>query len=189
MSDHQGEGAGSYPLHYVALGLLLNGPRHGYLLYQDFVRDFHLIWKSKQSKFYAALAALEASRQLKAHTEPQEGRPARKVYQITDAGRAAFLEWLHRPVNSMRSFRVEFIARLRFFRLLGLPGAGALIDQQVAYLSQLRDEWQEIASLDSDLSDSQFPDALNDFRRRQAQAMIDWLMAWREQFEGEATPR
>jgi len=172
----------SYPLEYAVLGLLMDGPRHGYLLYQDFTREFHLIWNAGQAKFYAALAALEASGHLQAHTEPQDGRPARKVYQITETGRELFVDWLHKPVASMRTFRVEFMARLRFFSLLGLPGAGWLIDRQIHVLDRLVDEWRQAARASTPPFHDLFHSALNDYRQRQAQAIIDWLIAWREHF-------
>src|SRR5512147_3144598 len=99
-------GFASYSLEYVALGLLMAGPKHGYGLYQDFSRAFDEIWNAEQARFYAVLTALEEKEYLQATTEAQDKRPARKVYNLTDMGRIVFLDWLQRPVTSMRAIRV-----------------------------------------------------------------------------------
>lgn len=176
MTRHTTAGLGTYPLEYAALGLLFAGPQHGYRLYQVFSRELRQVWKAGQANFYLALASLEARGRVTASAEPQEGRPARKVYAITEAGRDAFLDWLNTPVHSMRAFRVEFIARLRFFALLDLPGADALIAQEIAFFTRLLDEW------DQALTDDLAAALLADYRRRQARMIVDWLLAWQAQF-------
>jgi len=177
--SHQG-GFVSYPLEYPALGLLMDGPRHGYRLYQDFNGALRGIWKAGQAKFYAALASLETGGLLDSQEEPQQGRPPRRVYTITPEGRAEFLAWLHAPVPSLRAIRVELIGKLRFFDLLDLPGAHTLVDRQVALLENMLAEWAEL-SVEQGLSDADpFPALTDDFRRRQAHFLIDWLRAWRD---------
>lgn len=180
MTRTKQDGFGSYSLDNAALGLLMGGPRHAYNLYQDFHKVFKRIWKAGQANFYAALTGLEAKGYLVSVTEPQEGRPARKVYQLTDAGCDVFLHWLHTPVSSLRAFRVELIAKLRFFDILHLSGAAELIDQQLALLRHMLDEWQQSsAGRKQDI----FPDLVDDFRRRQAEFMVEWLAAWRSHFQ------
>jgi DNA-binding PadR family transcriptional regulator len=183
MATHKPAGLGSFPLEYAALGLLFTEPKHGYRLYREFVSEFHLIWKAGQANFYAALASLEARGQITASSEPQVSRPPRKVYEITETGRAAFMGWLLTPVQSMRAFRVEFIARLRFFGLLSLPGAQTLIRRQVDIFRRLLAEWERPAPDDAG---DPVPALVDDFRRRQAQMIIDWLLAWQEYFVGDA---
>lgn len=178
MSRHKTAGLGTFPLEYAALGLLMEGPQHGYGLYQQFRREMALIWKAGQANFYLALASLETRGLVSAAAEPQEGRPARKVYTLGEAGRAAFLDWLNTPVDSMRSFRVEFIARLRFFTLLNLPGADTLIARQIAIFERLLDEWEARPAAD-------LPAAMvADYRKRQARMIVEWLRAW----QGEHLP-
>lgn len=181
MASVKQDGFGSYSLENAALGLLMDGPKHGYSLYQDFNKLFKHIWKAGQANFYAALAGLETKGYLVSIAEPQEGRPARKVYQITDAGRDAFLRWLHTPVSSLRAFRVELIAKLRFFQMLRLPGAVELIDQQLALLRQMLGEWQRPAGDKAD--QGIFPELVDDFRKRQAEFMVEWLATWRSRFQ------
>ena len=165
-----------YPLEFVALGLLMNGPKHGYALYQDFTQAFDLIWHAEQAKFYGVLAALEEKGYLRITTELQEKRPARKVYHITEPGRSAFLGWVRQPVTSMRAVRVEFMAKLRFHSLLELTGVEQLIDNQMAALQAMLKEWEHTEQQERDPIRAW----VEDFRRRQAIFMIEWLAVCKE---------
>lgn len=181
MSDTRHSGFGKYPLKIAALGLLMAGPKHGYQLHLDFSELFDQIWKAGQTKFYVALNALENDGLIEATTEPQEGRPARKVYHLADTGRELFLDWLYMPVRSMRAIRVELIAKLRFIDLLGLPGVERLIDEQITVLQTMLGEWQEVSQAGDEAGP--FPSVVIDFRRRQAQFIIEWLEASRSRFQ------
>lgn len=163
----------NYPLNPIALGLLMLGPGHGYALYQSFQEQFGTIWKAGQTKFYVALNKLEDDGLLAASQEPQAGRPDRKVYRLTDEGRVAFLAWLHEPSDSMRSIRVEFVARLRFFNLLRLDGAERLINLQRDLIRAMIDEWEAEPPPDDD----PFYGLVQDYRIRQAHFILDWLAA------------
>jgi DNA-binding PadR family transcriptional regulator len=176
MAGKRHSGFARYSLDNVALGLLMPGPKHGYGLYQDFEESFGSIWKAGQTKFYVALGNLETRGLLRATTEPQEGRPARKVYHLEDAGREAFQEWLHQPVESIRAIRVEFMAKLRFFDLLGLTGVRRLIDTQIEVLQGMLDEWDRQTAEPQTDGDSFYTDIVQEFRRQQTIFVIEWLM-------------
>jgi PadR family transcriptional regulator AphA len=182
MGHEKHSGYGFYPLECVALGLLMNGPRHAYKLYQDFAGEFNLIWSAGQAKFYVALADLEKKGYVNSTAQPQEGRPNRKVYHLTGSGRALFLDWLHQPVPSMRAIRVELIAKLRLFDLLNLPGADQLVDRQIDILNAMLAEWGERAG-----DSTPFPGLIHDFRTRQAHFVIDWLHNWKERLSQTAS--
>ena len=175
-------GFARYPLEYAALGLLMQGPQHGYALYQTFEEEFGSIWKAGQTKFYVTLNGLLDDGILEARTEPQEGRPARKVYELTDAGREAFEAWLREPVTSPQAARVELLAKLRFFDLLDLPGADAFIERQVSLLRGMVAEWE--AEADNDGDEGRFHMLITDYRIRQAAFIADWLEAHRDAFTG-----
>jgi DNA-binding PadR family transcriptional regulator len=183
--DTEHSGFGRYPLQNVALGLLMRGPKHGYGLYQDFTDFFGSIWKAGQTKFYVALTDLQGGGFLDATMEPQENRPARKVYHLTEAGREQFLSWLREPVRSMRTVRVEFIAKLRFFDLLGIAGAGALIDAQITVFQAMVDEWEGAVAGSGAVEADPFYGLVYDFRVRQARFIIEWLEACKTHVEAD----
>ena len=57
---------------------------------------------------YPALARLEDDGLVTSRTEPQDGKPARKVYSITEAGRDAFTTELSQPLGE-DVFRSPFL--------------------------------------------------------------------------------
>jgi len=153
------------------LGLLHAGPRHGYDLFQEYDRELGRVWHVGQSQLYAQLKHLEEAGLVSVRVEEQPSRPARKVYQLTPQGQAAFEEWVYQPTPYLRRIRVEFLARLYFFRRLSLNGLDALVAQQKAVC---RDQ---IDSFDHLMADSEDPFArlVLEFRRGQLEAVVRWL--------------
>lgn len=170
MTQHR-IGFASFSEDNLLLGLLLNEARHGYQLYQEYQDTLSSIWQVGQSKFYAALNRLEAGGLLTSTTEDHLGRPARRVYAITAAGRRQFLDWVYRPVMPIRAIRVEFVAKLRFFRLLHLDGVERLLDAQIAACTA---DLAQTQALRQGMVDPFDRLALR-FRETQIEAHITWL--------------
>ena len=155
----------------VLLGLLMAAPRHGYELYQEFERELGAVWQIGLSQLYAQLKQLEEAGLVASHTEPQPSRPPRKVYHLTPAGRQAFDEWLHQPTPYLRTIRVEFLARLYFFRRLSLPGLERLVAEQKVVCRDQIWRFERIAARTED----DFRRLVLDFRRGQLEATVAWL--------------
>ncbi len=170
-------GFGRYPLRYLALGLLMGGPSHGYQLDQTLGEVFGMIWKAGQTKLYVTLSNLEKEGLLQIEMERQENRPDRKVYHLTQAGRKEFLEWVEKPVRSLQAVRVELLAKLRFYHWLGLSEPQNLIGAQVDILRIMINEWQADQQREEDI----FLRQVYDFRINQAQFIIQWLSDFKEE--------
>jgi DNA-binding PadR family transcriptional regulator len=153
------------------LGLLHAGPRHGYDLFQEYDRELGRVWHVGQSQLYAQLKHLEEAGLVLVRVEEQPSRPARKVYRLTPQGQAAFEEWVHQPTPYLRRIRVEFLARLYFFRRLSLDGLDALVAQQKAVCRDQIDRFDQL------MADSEDPFArlVLEFRRGQLEAVVSWL--------------
>jgi PadR family transcriptional regulator AphA len=166
------------PLEQALLGFLIQGAMHGYDLHRRVEDELGIVWYMGISNVYGALKRLEQASRVESTLSPQEGRPPRKVYRITPAGEQSFLDWVRRPVPTMRDMRVEFPAKLYFFHLLGLEGIGELVAAQEA-VCRARVEWleQKIAQC----GPQDFNRLVFDFRRRQIEAILDWLQVCREE--------
>ena len=164
-------GFGSYSLRYLALGLLMKGPGHGYQLDQTLDEVFSLIWKAGQTKLYLTLSGLEKEGLLRIETEPQPNRPDRKVYHLTQQGEQVFREWVAVPVHSMRAARVELLAKLRFYNWLNLPGEAVFIQAQIHVFRSMIAEWEADQEQEAD----PFLAQVYEFRIRQARFIVDWL--------------
>ncbi len=84
-------------LDFAILGFLNYHPYTGYDLKKVFDTSIRHFWPADQSQIYRTLARLTGQHFAEVEKVPQEDRPDRKVYHITDAGRAALLMWLASP--------------------------------------------------------------------------------------------
>jgi len=114
------------------LGLLCDGPAHGYDLALRFGPggDLGAVGFVGKSQVYALLKHLEARGLAASHLEEGSGGPARRVYEATPAGRERFLAWAREPVGSVRGLRVEFPLKLYLVERLGLPFRAELLRRQ-----------------------------------------------------------
>jgi DNA-binding PadR family transcriptional regulator len=155
---------------------------HGYDLHQRVEDELGRVWYIGMSNLYAALKRLEEAGYVEVSLAPQESYPARKVHHITPSGRERFMEWVRDPIPSIRDMRVEFPAKLYFYRLLGLEGRDALITAQEAVC---RERLERVEKSAKAVPPGDFSQLVFDFRRRQIVAILEWLAAYRS--EGPST--
>jgi PadR family transcriptional regulator AphA len=167
----------------VLLGLLMLQPRHGYELHQAFSQELGWVWHIGRSQLYAQLKQLDEAGLVTARLEPQPNRPPRQVYRLTSEGRAAFLDWVHQPTPYLRHIRVEFLARLYFYRLLPLPGLEQLVAKQKAVCQAQIERFGRMAGEAEDdarrrqsfRTRQSFRRLVLEFRQGQLEAVVRWL--------------
>ena len=86
------------PLEHAILAFIEFEPMSGYDLKKFFDVSVAHFWSATQSHIYKSLDGLEKKGWAEAHVIQQEGKPNRKVYQITDNGRAELRRWLVTPL-------------------------------------------------------------------------------------------
>ncbi len=86
------------PLSHAILGFLEYQPMSGYDLKKFFDQSVSHFWSATQSHIYKALENLEKEGFVESRMIPQEGKPNRKQYQITDAGRSELRRWVSTPL-------------------------------------------------------------------------------------------
>jgi PadR family transcriptional regulator AphA len=101
-------------LKYVLLGFLNYTPMTGYELKQFMDESTSNFWHAKQSQIYTTLKKLQKDGMVKSHIEPQEGRPDRRVYEITNLGRSALDEWLAIPDTDLQPRKESLLVKLFF---------------------------------------------------------------------------
>ena len=85
---------------YGLLGLLAQGPRHGYELHSEFVALAGGAdqWDVKPPQIYSTLARLQEAGLVAEVGVEQEGGPEKRILTITPAGRAELDAWFETPV-------------------------------------------------------------------------------------------
>jgi len=97
--------------------MLTDGEASGYDLKKAFESSFGHCFPAGFGSIYPALAALAEQGCVSCREVPQEGKPDRKVYQITAAGRQQLLNELEDPAPSHK-VRSEFLATMAFAHLM-----------------------------------------------------------------------
>ena len=159
---------------------------HGYEIHQYLseATGLGLVWQVKQSQLYALLSKLEHKGYLTTTLEPQDARPPRKIFQLTDRGQAAFLSWVRSPVQHGRKLRLEFLAKLYFARRESPDILVDLISRQRQTCQRWLTEQQ--AEAEQTQGENRFDDLVHLFRKGQIEAMIDWLDACENAFSTNA---
>ncbi len=162
-------------IEHALLGLLRQQPMYGYEIHQRLLAsaELGLVWRIKQSLLYAHLIRLEEEGLISSMLEPQGSKPPRKILQITPAGAAIFLAWVGSPVEYGRDFRLEFLAKLYFARMEGIPAALQLVARQrEASAQRLANLQQRGATLESEHS---YDWLVLRYRIGQIEAALAWL--------------
>jgi PadR family transcriptional regulator, regulatory protein AphA len=92
-------------LSHVILGLLQQQERTGYDLKTEcFDNCIAHLWSADQAQIYRTLDKLETQGWISCTVEIQYDRPNRKIYRITEAGKAELTLWLqtHHPLPALR---------------------------------------------------------------------------------------
>lgn len=101
------------PSSYLILGMLERGVETGYAIKRTVDLSTRFFWSASLAQVYPELAALEEDGYVLSANEPQGARP-RKVYRLTDKGRAAYRAWLRSERTPHLEFRDEGLLRLFF---------------------------------------------------------------------------
>ena len=171
---------------FALLGLLAEGPSHGYDLHQRLVTDLGHVWHLSQSQAYAILKRLEACGDVKSRTVEQAKLPARQKLQISVQGRRRFQHWLDGgAATNARSIRLEFLTRLYFVQKHE-PQKTA--DIYAAQWRQVQASIERLADLLAHLPPEQEYNRLSlDLRLRQMHLIYTWLDEIKTRFQIEVS--
>ncbi len=165
----------------LCLGVLHGGDTTGYEIKKMFEEGpYGHFLEASYGSIYPALTRLTEEGSLSFRDEPQKGRPDKKVYSLTDKGRAHFKQaLLAEPAKD--KFRSEFLFLSLFAELMPPGHMARLIDRQIALVKEkarLIEDKQGHAKTDGARFASGFGQAL-------CQAAIEYLENNRTMLEQE----
>ena len=117
----------------VILGILSVHPCSGYEIKASVDRSTRFFWAASYGQIYPELRRLEAEGLIEGEDAPN-GRRARRVYRLTDAGREELVAWLLAPKTTIE---------LRDENLLRLIFADAIQREDALQLLEGRRRWHE----------------------------------------------
>nr|WP_086937763.1 PadR family transcriptional regulator [Thaumasiovibrio occultus] len=98
-------------LPHVILTVLSSRDATGYDITKEFSHSIGYFWKASHQQVYRELNKMAVNDLVTCVLQPQEGKPDRKVYSITDLGRSSLFEWFEEPVRNP-TVRDELSAKL-----------------------------------------------------------------------------
>lgn len=131
-SLHRGRRSGilaGMALEHAILVSLRERPAAGLELARRFERSIGFFWSATHQQIYRVLARMESDGWVASRPVPQEGRPDKKEYAVTDTGRDALDRWLAAPMP-LEKFRSDLAVRMR----------GASYGDRRAVLATVRDQ-------------------------------------------------
>ena len=122
-------------LRYALLALLTSRPMTGYDVSKQFSQSVAHVWHAPDSQIYPELNRMERDGLLESTVVPWGKKGTKKEYAVTEAGIAAFREWMDSPIEIRRQREPAYLkaAYLEWAE----PGAAR------AELEQFRDHWTE----------------------------------------------
>src|SRR5438552_14512424 len=93
----------------VVLGFLALGPGSGYDIKAAVDTSTRFFWAGSYGQIYPELRRLEAEGLIRGEDSPNGAR-GRRVYELTDAGRKWFVDWLVGPETTIE-YRDESLLR------------------------------------------------------------------------------
>lgn len=129
----------------LCLAVLNSGDATGYEI-RKLVSEGHFshFVDASFGSIYPALKAMSDDQLVKVEEIQQDGKPNRKVYTITDLGRAEFLHALSKPAQK-DNYKSEFLLLAMCAELMSPANVSAAIDAQIVFLTE------ELAQIDSEV--------------------------------------
>jgi PadR family transcriptional regulator, regulatory protein AphA len=127
----------------VCLGMLTDGPASGYDLKKNFESTFGHFFAAGYGSIYPALSSLSKQGFVSCEQIAQDGKPDRKVYQITEEGRKFLLKALENtsPCHKIRS---EFLATMCFAHLMQEEAIEAVLDYRLEEIAKYREMFRQL---------------------------------------------
>ena len=165
------------PLVLPVLGLLLESPMHPYQVEVTLrERSEDGQWPLNRGSLNNVVAALAAAGWIEEHERAQrEGRPARTVYALTDAGRTELVSRLDVQIRSAAREFSPFFAAISYLGALGREGAvDALTERAQRLTARIESDQDKLTRALNDGVPALFV-VEADYALHAARAELDWI--------------
>ena len=128
-------------LREVILTVLAHRPMTGYEIARNFDQVLSHFWRASHQQIYRELARMSGDGDVVFRAVTQSGKPEKKLYSLTKAGRAALKKWVAAPTDLPRP-QNDLLVKLLAGLLVNTPALEREIarvqEGTSAYLEQLR---------------------------------------------------
>ncbi|HBE29751.1 MAG TPA: PadR family transcriptional regulator [Ktedonobacter sp.] len=174
----------------LILAMLRTGQRHGYDIKKDVDRALGGMVTLNNKTLYLALKRFEEIGAVTRQVLPQEGKPNRHLYQLTERGIELLQASLRDFPASQAASEAEFFTRAAFFDYLEVPERATILTRRLAYLEGCLSYLQAMQHM----ADSQdcaptmgismtHAQRVLDFHIRRIHDEYQWIASWLEEMQ------
>lgn len=136
----------------LCLGILTSGEATGYDLKKRFEGTFSHFYTAGYGSIYPALADLAESGLVSCTEVAEQGKPAKKVYRITDTGTESFKKSLGGNDCPCHKVKSEFLAMMYFAQLMDARQVSGLLQHRLKHIESTLDM---LKAMNADNADEQ----------------------------------
>lgn len=125
---------------FALLGILSLGPQSGYEIKQLIEESLAHFWQEGYGQIYPNLKKLVEKGLATVRTEHQDGKPDKKIYTLTDAGKQELNAWLKTPIEALPKEKHEILLKLFF-------GRNVPVDDNLSHVKRHQDRMHELFSI------------------------------------------
>ena len=168
-------------LKHTILGILVDRPRHGYDLKRALSPALPRRRLVNDGILYPLLARMEKEGLVRSRVEPGDGRPDRRVFELTDSGRRAFFDWLRGPAFEEDEVSYDFflghpfLTKCMFFKHLSPEEVRAKLTAQAETAAAKLETFHQIREGMVERGVDPFRIAILDLGIDQQREKIRWL--------------
>jgi DNA-binding PadR family transcriptional regulator len=131
----------------------------GYELARRFDRSIGYFWAATHQQIYRTLRSMEADGWVHGQEVAQQGKPDKRVYDVTDAGRTELGRWIAAPLTGRGSAVTDGRTRELAVKIRGAAyGAEPAVAALCTQVAALRAERAELLDTYRGFEKQQFPD-------------------------------
>lgn len=177
-------------LKHGMLGLINYHDMTGYEILEVFRDSLHFFWNATPSQIYRELKTLEKKNWVSKTMVPQQGKPNKNVYSITEEGKSELLRWIssdfsglnfHNPIlmkvffmgGQSREESIRYFESLKAYCKIFLENIAPIYQYIEAYSSYLDDKEQSLYWM-----------MTVDYGYRNMQMCMEWAESCMEQLRG-----
>lgn len=165
---------------YAILGLLSTGCNTGYQIKQLMDNSLKHFWRISYGQIYPMLKTLVEENLATVQLTPQEGKPDKKEYFLTNKGEEALKIWLSSPLDEIPFYRNEILLKLFFGRHQHHEETITYLEEYLEVLQNKLTTYLEIEELirthSHDKADAKYWLMTLDYGKRIANTEIEWCM-------------
>jgi len=167
----------------VILAMLRQRPQHGYELKKGIELALGGIVSLNNKVLYSALKQFEGVGAVVREVVPQEGKPPRHIYHLTERGIELLHAYLADFPQEQAGNEAEFFTRVAFFDSLKPQERQAILRTRLDYLQGGLDYLHKMQQLAETVCPTEYAQRVLSFHLQRVRNEHQWIAAWLEEMQ------